>query len=307
MDDPVGKLTFSQGYPPDEAATEASFKYEPFFCSMLRTSLTQSRLRLSQAGNLFRGAYQRNGTTRVLVAYICSTLSSTSSLTHESMSEHVPGGSSVCIHSVCVSSDHQHKGIGSALIKEYIAHLERGNIDGSWNYRCVLLITHDHLRRFYESVGFEWSGKSDVVHGSKPWYEMRRDLHSGTDSESPPSQIQQLPPGIWDALQRRQNIVRLSRLLSDFPNGIADLTNTDRREGVLVNKFDLLCPKANCGSVILKNGVATWVEQSSIQVNPCFPSSDINTNETISCNLQTTQSIPTFHLFQCHQKPLNGG
>ena len=246
---------------------------------MLRTSLTQCRLRQSQAGNLFLGAYQI-GTSRVLVAYICSTLSPTSSLTHESMSEHVPGGNSVCIHSVCVSSDHRRKGIGSALIKEYIARLERENTDGSWRYRRLLLITHDRLRPFYESVGFEWLGKSDVVHGSKPWYEMRRDLHSGTDSESSAPQIQQLPPGILDALQRSQNVVRSSRLLSDFRNGIADLINMNGGEGVLVNKFDLLCPKANCGSVILKSGIAKWVEQSSIQVNSCFPSFDINTNET---------------------------
>ena len=189
------------------------------------------------------------------------------------MSEHVPGGNSVCIHSVCVSGDHRRKGIASALIKEYIARLERENdADSSWRYRRLLLITHDRLRSFYESVGFEWLGKSDVVHGSEPWYEMRRDLHwhSGTDSESSPSQNQQLPPGILDALQRSQNVVRLSRLLSDFQNGIADLINTDGREGVLVNKFDLLCPKANCGSIILKSGVAKWVEQSSIQVN-MFP------------------------------------
>ena len=194
------------------------------------------------------------------------------------MSEHVPGGNSVCIHSVCVSGDHRRKGIGSALIKEYISRLERGNSDGSWSYRRLLLITHDHLRLFYESVGFEWLGKSGVVHGSKPWYEMRRDLHSGTDSESSPSQIQQLPPGILDALQHRQNIVRLSKPLSDFPNGIADLTNTDGRGGAWVNKLDLLCPKVNCGSVILKSGVAKWVERPSIQVNSCFSSFDINTN-----------------------------
>jgi len=183
------------------------------------------------------------------------------------MSKHVPEGSSVCIHSVCVSSDHQRKGVGLALIKEYIARLERGNVDGSWSYRCLLLITHDHLRGFYESAGFEWLGKSNVVHGSKPWYEMRRDLNSRMDQELP-SQIQQLPPGIWNALQRRPNTVRLSRLLSDFPNGVADLTCTDGREGVLVNRFDLLCPKVNCGSVILKNGVGTWVERSSIQLQP---------------------------------------
>jgi len=245
-----------EGYPLDEAATEDSF-----------------RLRQSQAGNLFLGAYQQDGTSRVLVAFICSTLSSASSLTHESMSEHVPGGSSVCIHSVCVSSDHRRKGIGLALIEEYIARLERGNTDGSWSYRCLLLITHDHLRGFYEHAGFKWSGKSNVVHGSKPWYEMRRELQTGpfnTAMDSPQnfsSQTQQLQHGILAALQRRPNTVHLSRLLSDFPNGIPDLTNMDR-EGVLVNKFDLLCPKANCGSIILKKGVGMWAERSSIQLQP---------------------------------------
>ena len=99
-------------------------------------------------------------------------------------------------------------------------------------------------------------------------------------SESPPSQNQQLPPGILDALQHRQIIVRSSRLLSDFPNGVADLTNRDGSEGVLINKFDLLCPKADCGSVILKNGVAKWVEHCSIQVKSSSPSFEININET---------------------------
>lgn len=236
------------GYPADEAGTEATF-----------------RLRQSQAGNLFLGAYERDGSSRVLVGFICSTLSSASTLTHESMSEHDPEGSSVCIHSVCVSKDHQRKGIGHALMQEYIARLKRGNTDGSWSYRCVLLITHDHLRGFYESAGFEWLGESQVVHGSKVWYDMRNDL---TDSLQKTSQIQQLPPGVLDALQRRPNAVRLSRLSSDFPNGIADLTTTDGREGVLVNKFDILCPKVNCGSVILKNGVGIWVERSTMQLQP---------------------------------------
>lgn len=255
---------------------------------------------------MFLGAYQRNGTSRILIAYICSTLSSASSLTHASMSEHVPGGSSVCIHSVCVASDYRRKGIGLALIKEYIARLERGNSDGSWSYRYLLLIAHDHLRGFYESAGFEWLGKSDVVHGSKPWYEMRRVLNLGTDS--PLSQNQQLPPGIWDVLQRRPNTNRFSRLLSDFPNGIADLTSTDRKEAVLVNKFDLLCPRAICGSSILKSGVGMWVERSSIQVNWDFSCiDDTLPTRLFSCNPRTTQFILTFRLSQCHQKLRNGG
>jgi hypothetical protein len=99
-----------------------------------------------------------------------------------------------------------------------------------------------------------------------------------------------------------------SKYRSFVPNGIAGLTNTDQKDGILVNKFDLLCPKANCGSIILKSGVAKWVEQSSIQVNSCFPSFDINIYDDLySWNLRTTQSIQTFHLSQCHQKWLNGG
>ena len=114
------------------------------------------------------------------------------------MSKHIPEGSSVCIHSVCVSSDHQRKGIGSALIQEYVARLERGNINGSWSYRCLLLITHDYLRGFYENAGFEWSGKSNVVHGSNPWYEMRRHLNPRTDYPSKlPSQIHTSKAVFW--------------------------------------------------------------------------------------------------------------
>lgn len=40
----------------------------------------------------------------------------------------------------------------------------------------MLLITHEELRTLYEKAGFVWLGKSAVVHGAKPWYEMRRDL-----------------------------------------------------------------------------------------------------------------------------------
>jgi len=75
-----------------------------------------------------------------------------------------------------------------------------------------------------------------------------------------------------------------SKYRSFVPNGIAGLTNTDQKDGILVNKFDLF------------------------QVNSCFPSFDINIYDDLySWNLRTTQSIQTFHLSQCHQKWLNGG
>ncbi|KIJ98946.1 hypothetical protein K443DRAFT_50899, partial [Laccaria amethystina LaAM-08-1] len=40
------------------------------------------------------------------------------------------------------------------------------------------------------------------------------------------------------------------------------------------NKFDLLCPRNGCGSVILKSGAGSWVERASVQLdnqdNPFF-------------------------------------
>ena len=71
--------------------------------------------------------------------------------------------------------------------------------------------------------------------------------------------------GLWDALQRapRSKESPPSRLLSEFANGIADVVSTDDGSA---NKYDLLCPRRQCGSIILKKGVATMVEKPSIQV-----------------------------------------
>ncbi|EDQ99848.1 uncharacterized protein LACBIDRAFT_148888, partial [Laccaria bicolor S238N-H82] len=127
--------------------------------------------RQSQAGDLFLGAYVDSNVTRQLVGYVSSTLSPAETLTHESMSTHVPNSSSVCIHSVCVSATHRKQGTGLRLLKEYISRLQNARKAGQ-PYQRVLLITHEELRSFYEKAGFEWLGASSVVHGTKPWYDM---------------------------------------------------------------------------------------------------------------------------------------
>lgn len=231
------------------------------------------RLRQSQAGNLFLGAYESNEGSRTLIGYICSTLSPATSLTHESMSTHVTGSTSVCIHSVCVAPSHRRKRVGLALLKEYIRRLEQAQLEGLKGLEFlerILLIAHDDLRGFYEKAGFEWLGQSTVVHGSKPWFEMRLNLSANKEREA---QIldrnQQMPPGVLEALQRRPDVIPSSRLISDYPNGLSDLLQPDTAtEGVLFNKFDLLCPRDGCGSIILKKGVGKWVERASVQVHP---------------------------------------
>lgn len=191
--------------------------------------------------------------TRILIGYVCSTLSPALSLTHDSMAHHAPDSASVCIHSVCVSPAYRRKRVGVHLLREYISRLESTTRnDSSKAYERALLITHGNLRDFYEEAGFEWAGESNVVHGSQPWFEMRKEFGH---PDSQPS----MPPGLWDALNRPVENRPVPRSLSSLD--ITDLCDDG------ANKHDILCPQAKCASVILKAGAAKIVERTAVQAN----------------------------------------
>lgn len=178
------------------------------------------------------------------------------------MSIHVPGSQSVCIHSVCVAREYRRKGIAVGLLQEYGSRLQKAASEGA-TYQRILLISHEELMGLYTKAGFETVGKSGVVHGSRPWFEMRKVLAA---PEPEPAVTQpQLPPGLWEALQKSSTgrSRPAARLLPSFPSGVQDVT----AEGS-TNKHDLLCPRDGCGSVILKANVATLVERESAQLEP---------------------------------------
>lgn len=162
-------------------------------------------------------------------------------------------------------------GVGVRLLREYILRLESATKNGSKPYERILLITHAELRIFYENAGFEWLGKSEVVHGAKPWFEMRKVLERGADATTSPEQLQSqepaIPPGLWDALQRPPRNRPTPHPFTSFSR-IDDVCAADPEDaGNMLNKFDILCPREECGSVILKAGVAKWVERASVQVS----------------------------------------
>jgi ribosomal protein S18 acetylase RimI-like enzyme len=112
-----------------------------------------------------------------LIGYIVSTLVSGDHLTHSSMSSHNPSGDAVCIHSVCVSSAFQRRGVATRMLKEYLQHLQglNNNVNASSSsnkLKRVLLIAHEHTIGLYAGVGFALIGKSAVEHGPDPWFEM---------------------------------------------------------------------------------------------------------------------------------------
>lgn len=257
-------------------------------------STSSYRYRQEQAPDLFLGAFiPQEGGNRKIIGYICSTLSPSETLTHDSMSVHIPGASTVCIHAICVEKSFQRKGIATRLLKEYVSRLRARAEAGSVPYEKIVLISHDNLIPFYENAGFKNLGKSDVVHGSLPWYELRVDLKdsSGTSTTSasgtttsttastisaadvramPPAQQgdQEIPAGLWEALLRGSSTRNkpTGKLLSSFENGLGDVI-ASTTQGTSVNKFDLLCPRPECGSIILKGGVAKWVERASEQAS----------------------------------------
>ena len=187
------------------------------------------------------------------------------------MTAHVSGSSSVCIHSVCVSPSYRRKGLGLSLLKEYIAHLEKTRAEGAEPWDTILLLAHEDLISFYEKAGFENRGRSGVVHGALPWYEMRKVLIS--QPTEPDVEVrdghQHVPAGVFEALKSHR-AAPASKLLSDFEGGVSGVIQSDgEASGTSTNKYDLLCPRAKCGSLILRAGVGKWVERASIQVC-CF-------------------------------------
>lgn len=105
----------------------------------------------------------------VLVGYICGTLTTADTLTHESMSTHNAEGHTLCIHSVCVAAEYQRKGIASRMLKAYLQYVHQSCPQAC----CVQLICKKNLISLYESAGFTLKGPSSVVHGQHQWYDLQ--------------------------------------------------------------------------------------------------------------------------------------
>jgi predicted N-acetyltransferase YhbS len=80
---------------------------------------------------------------------------------------HKQDGRTICIHSVAVLPEYQHRGLGSTLMKAYLQRM-----DGQGVADRVALIAHDHLIPYYEKFGFTNLGESKAQFGGGGWYDM---------------------------------------------------------------------------------------------------------------------------------------
>ncbi|KAJ7651999.1 Mss4-like protein [Mycena polygramma] len=85
-------------------------------------------------------------------------------------------------------------------------------------------------------------------------------------STSSTSAPEQMPPGVMEALMHPSTNRPTSRTLTTFAGGVVEVSMPESH--FLVNKYDLLCPRPECGSIILRTGVGKLVEKPSVQMEP---------------------------------------
>lgn len=273
----------TQGFPEDEAASLESLQSVsslrgPLPRELLGLTPPAHRYRQRHAGDYFLGAYEVDSSSpddgssrrrrRLLIGYTCATLTRQPTLTHEAMSTHEPEGTHVAIHSVCVATSHRHRGIASALLREYLARLDdagqaQQQQQSSTRPRIesALLIAHPELVPLYERAGFTVVGPSAVVHGAKPWVELKRELSrpdasSAFSSAGSSSTPRTDAPPAAEAEEEEGEVRSPGRLLGYFEGGMADLV--DPKDGT--NKVNLYCPRAECRCLLLRAGAGTWVQ-----------------------------------------------
>ena len=142
-------------FPEDEAASPDQLAY-----------------RQAHAGSYFRVAKHANAGTEEeeLIGFICGTLCRT--MTEESMRHHDPQGQLLAIHGVVVAAAHRRQGVASAMLRDYIATIQREHP----TLQKMVLLSKAHLLSFYVNCGFKVLRPSPIVHGSEQWFDLELDL-----------------------------------------------------------------------------------------------------------------------------------
>ncbi|KAK5044735.1 hypothetical protein LTR84_010509 [Exophiala bonariae] len=171
-----------EAFPPEERASREKFLYRLTRCPELSLGLfTQPTKAEAEDSN--------TPPQRRLMAHVVSTRTPAPSVTEASMGipsnwktrrsslpsndddeeplGHQDQGGTICIHSVAVAPEFQKMGLGSILMKSYIARIK-----DSKSAKQLALLAHDHLVPFYKGLGFENLGPSAVTSHGGNWNNM---------------------------------------------------------------------------------------------------------------------------------------
>lgn len=80
---------------------------------------------------------------------------------------HEPLGCTICVHSLAVLPSCQRLGLGSTLLRSYLARMA-----GTGTADHVAIIAHEEMLSYYERFGFVNHGPSKAEFGGGGWYDM---------------------------------------------------------------------------------------------------------------------------------------
>ena len=131
-------------FPPDEAASDETIK-----------------VRQAVAGKYFIVIKEDDADATDCFGFINGTCIIGDTVTEESMTEHVPEGKTLVLHSVTVSPNNRRGGVGSSMLKRYVTRIA----EECPEITRLLLLSKAYLLRYYASCGFSLVGLSPVEHG----------------------------------------------------------------------------------------------------------------------------------------------
>ncbi|KAI7864047.1 hypothetical protein BDF14DRAFT_1838370 [Spinellus fusiger] len=90
-----------------------------------------------------------------VIGFISATLSSSPVVTYASMQENDPRGTTVCVHSVCITPAYQRQGIATDFLHLWIERIKKQSLPGGGKkYHRIALLSRPELVSFYARLGF---------------------------------------------------------------------------------------------------------------------------------------------------------
>ncbi|EJS44277.1 paa1p [Saccharomyces arboricola H-6] len=155
----------SQGFPPNERASEEIISFRLINCPELCSGL------------FIRDIEGKEVKKETLIGHIMSTKIPGEYITIESMGKlQVESSNHVGIHSVVIKPEYQKKNLATLLLTDYIQKLSNQEIGNK-----IVLIAHEPLIPFYERVGFKIIAENtnvaqDKQFAEQKWIDMEREL-----------------------------------------------------------------------------------------------------------------------------------
>ncbi|AET40296.1 polyamine acetyltransferase Ecym_5556 [Eremothecium cymbalariae DBVPG len=165
----------SQGFPPEERASEEVIRFRLAACPELCSGLfirEVSGVEIKDEkliGHILG--------TKVTSSVGGSEKNKEAFITYENREKmHDDSSNTIAVHSIVIAPEHQKKNLATLMLTDYVQKMSNQKVADK-----LVLITHEPLVPFYERLGFQLVGENEAVKKSpefskNKWFDMVREL-----------------------------------------------------------------------------------------------------------------------------------